>query len=91
MVLRARPARILALAIGALAALPLMLTACGGSRYLVVTDNYTTYISDSKPKTSDDGASVTMGAAKAMAAAPLRSAASTTCSGVVGAVATCQG
>ena len=46
-------------AAAALAALPLMLTACGGSRYLVVTDNYTTYISDSKPKTSDDGASVT--------------------------------
>lgn len=43
----------------ALAALPLLLTACGGSRYLVVTDNYTTYVSDSKPKTSDDGASVT--------------------------------
>ncbi len=43
----------------ALAALPLLLTACGGSRYLVVTENYTTYVSDTKPKTSDDGASVT--------------------------------
>ena len=51
--------RITLLMMAALAALPLLLAACGGSRYLVVTDNYTTYISDSKPKTSDDGASVT--------------------------------
>ena len=51
--------RMTLLIMAALAALPLLLTACGGSRYLVVTDNYTTYVSETKPKTSDDGASVT--------------------------------
>ena len=51
--------RMILLIMAALAALPLLLTACGGSRYLVVTDNYTTYVSETKPKTSDDGASVT--------------------------------
>ena len=36
----------------------LLLSGCGGSRYLVVTEDYTTYVTEGKPEVGSDGATV---------------------------------
>ena len=47
------------LMMAAAAALPLLFAACGGSsRYLVVTEDYTTYVTAGKPDVGSDGGSI---------------------------------
>ena len=41
-----------------MAAAALLLTGCGGSRYLVVTEDYTTYVTEGKPEVGSDGATI---------------------------------
>lgn len=43
----------------ALTAVFLLLTGCGGSRYMVVTEDYNTYVTTTKPEVGSDGSTIT--------------------------------
>ncbi len=42
----------------ALSAVFLLLAGCGGSRYLVVTEDYNTYVTATKPEVGSDGSTL---------------------------------
>ena len=44
--------------LAALTAVLLLLAGCGGSRYMVVTEDYNTYVTTTKPEVGSDGATI---------------------------------